>query len=210
MIVNFFKSFFDGVSHTDTIRINTVNFYKNDNIIYFEHLDRKFEIFFKGELYNCVVFSTYTIKAYQIILPYLMELKIKYYYITASAVDNYPNDFFDIVESRRYYKKNVYLHDIYSAIIIYKDSDYNIATNSYLYDHYVKYNNKNKKIQKFEKMGYDWREPVFRYIFDNDLRPNLEKFLKNYFRHPINEAEMALYDNWLRSNKLKELLDSLE
>jgi len=205
-------NFFSDNVLEENITINNMFFYKKKNIIYFKHLERNFELLFRGDSYNYIVFAKYTIKAFQSILPYLIKLNIKFYYVNAEDISNYPNDILninnDVEVYQRYSRCNRYLNSLYDAIYMYRESDYNTTniTNSPFWEHYVKYNNKNKKIKKFESLFFEWREPIYRYILDTDNRSLLEKFYKKYFRSEISDYEMSKYDLWVRGNAIKELL----
>lgn len=203
--LDFFKSFFDISNNnveTEYI-INSHTFYIKQNIMFCHIHNMKYPLIVIGD-YIWINFENDAMKYFKIILPYLLELKIDFFYLTYHIFQEYPTKFFTTTTTYNYFDtiyRNIFLHDKY----------YNNG-NNHMYNHYVYYNNKNKLIKFFEKHNFNWKVPLYKLIEIYDKRDSYFRMINNYIRNSDDAIahEMGEYDKYLRTNKLNEMMKMFE
>ncbi len=196
--LEFFKNFFSS-TYTDEIEyvINNKIFYVRKNIIFGDIHNKKYPLIVLGD--NIWVnFENDSMHYFKIMLPYLIKLNVDFFYLTYEIFQQYPCSFLTTTSSISYFKtifNNIYM----------KDSGYNNGNTNY-YDHYRYYNNKNKLNNYFIRNNFNWKDPLYRLIENQNNRHNYLDMLNSYINKDEIEYEIGEYDKFLRVNKLNDIM----
>lgn len=199
--LEFFRSFFNNTQTVTEYKINNHKFYINKNIMFCEIYNMKYPLIVVGDDI-WINFENDAMKYFKIILPYILELKIDFFYLTYQLFQEYPNKFFTTTTMYNYF---ITIYDI----IFIRDRRYNNGNNNY-YNHDIFYINKNKLLKFFQNHNFNWREPLYRLIEKNDKRDRYLVMLDMYIKKDECEYEIGEYDKFLRKNKLNEMMKILE